>query len=191
MQFQQQQVLRPPESTPGSPLEGSTGVTADQTGASSALEGSLMLMQMEDRLRQRANEQNAHLLGYVGAINDADGIARYAGGGDRFNELVEDIEEPRYYVVVSAYEFRAAVEKREKKLLWVTRISVATDEEDFDKSLRAMVARASPYFGQPTEKLVRGFKGKVELGETSVIEVDADLPQSENSRGAESSKNSK
>jgi hypothetical protein len=155
------------------------------------LDGALMLMQMEDRLRQRSNEKNAHLLGYIDAINDADGIARYAGGGDRFRELVGDIEEPRYYVLVSAYEFRAAVEKREKKLLWVTRISVATDEEDFDKSLRAMMARAAPYFGQPTERLVRGYKGKVELGEASVIEADAEMPKSENRRGSESTGTSK
>jgi hypothetical protein len=188
MQFQQQQVTRPPE--PGS-SGGASGVTPDTTGASSALDGALMLMQMEDQTRQRSNEQNARLLGYVDAINDADGIARYAGGGDHFKELVDDIEEPRYYVLVRAYEFRAAVEKRESKLLWVTRISVAADDEDFDQSLRAMVARAAPYFGRPTGKLIRDFEGKVELGEASVIEVGADLPKSDSSRGSESAKESK
>jgi hypothetical protein len=191
MQFQKQQGVRPPESTPGSPLEGSGGVTPDTTGASSALDGSLMLLQMEDQTRQRSNEQNARLLGYIDAINDADGVARYAGGGDRFKELVEDIEEARYYVLVHAYEFRAAVEKRERKLLWVTRISMAARDGEFDQSLRAMIARATPYFGHPTKELLRDYKGRVELGEASVVETDAALQKSESSRDSEVPKGSK
>jgi len=143
----------------------------------SALDGAFMMLDMETRLRYRSNEQNARLLGYVDAINDADGIARWAGGGDRFRELFEDLEEPRYYVLVKAYEFRAAVEKRQSKLLWVTRISVATRGRYFEESLRPMIARASPYFGRPTDNLIRDFKGTVELGEASVVETDTALPK--------------
>jgi hypothetical protein len=158
----------------------------------SGLDGALMLMDMENRLRYRVNEQNARLLGYIDAINDADGISRYAGGGgDRFTELFEDIEETRYYILVRAYEFRAAVEKREKNLLWVTRISVAARGTDFDESLRPMIARAAPYFGHPTKRLIREFKGTVELGDSSVIEVNADLPGSGRKGGSETREISK
>jgi hypothetical protein len=155
----------------------------------SVVDGALMMLDMETRMRYRSNEQNARLLGYVDAINDADGIARFAGAGDTFRELFEDLEDSRYYVLVKAYEFRAAVEKRESKLLWITRISVATRGLDFDESLRPMLARATPYFGRPTKRLIRDFKGAVELGESSVIEADAAMPKSDKPRGSDSKEN--
>jgi hypothetical protein len=173
LQLQQAALGAAPPPT-NSPPEGPRLIGED----TSAIDGALMMLDMETRLRYRSNEQNARLLGYVDAINDHDGIARFAGGGDTFRELFEDLEDPRYYVVVKAYEFRAAVEKRESKLLWITRISVATRGLDFDESLRPMIARATPFFGRPTKRLIRDYRGAVELGESSVIEADATMPKS-------------
>jgi hypothetical protein len=182
MQLQSKQPSDPPgRNTMGTIPATSPDLIGDDT---TILDGALMLLDMETRMRYRSFEQNARLLGYVDAINDADGIARYAGGGDRFRNLTEDMEESRYYVVVKAYDFRAAVEKRQSKLLWITRISVAARGLDFDESLRPMIARASPYFGRQTDRLVREFKGAVELGDSSVIEADAAMPKSGDLRGS-------
>lgn len=182
-----------PDSGPGTNTMGSSSnPTPRLIGEdTSAWDGALMFLDMQERMRYRSNEQNARLLGYVDDINDADGIARFAGGGDRFRELFEDIEEPRYYVLVKAYEFRAAVEKRESKLLWITRISVATRGLDFDESLRPMIARAAPYFGRPTDRLIRDFNVVVEMGETSVIEANAAMAKPDNQGRPSPAKNSK
>jgi hypothetical protein len=92
--------------------------------------------------------------------------------------LFDDLEEPRYYVVVKAYEFRAAVETRESKLLWITRMSVRAKGRDFDESVRPMISRAAHYFGRPTDRLIRDYNVKVEMGEALVLEPDAPVSES-------------
>ena len=136
-----------------------------------SVESSFVKSLSDDRVRDRLNEANARVLGYLDDLSDANDIRRYAGGGDRYNDLIGDVEESRYYIVVSAYDFRELNKKNRKKLLWQTRVSVRSPGNSFNDTYLAMLKNASQYFGQNSGKLVRGegTKGTVELGELQYL----------------------
>jgi hypothetical protein len=141
-------------------------------------ESAMIRLMMENRARDQINLPNARLLGYLDEINDADGIQRFAGGGDRFNDLIADIEESRYYIIVSAYDFDQLVNHQKKVLRWQTRVSVRAPGNRFDDSVAAMMKGASKYFGQDSGRLVRGeeSKGVVELGDLKFLGEAKDAP---------------
>jgi hypothetical protein len=115
---------------------------------------------------------NARLLGYIEDINDSNDIRRLVGvGADRYNDFMADVKESRYYVIISAYDFREATEYGRQKLLWVTRVSVRVPGNSFDDSVEAMLKNASHYFGRESGKLVRGeeLRGRVDLGELKFL----------------------
>ncbi len=129
------------------------------------------LMEMENRVRDARNRPNAKIIGYLDAINEADGIQRWAGGGDRYRDLLADLEEPRYYIVISAYDFPGLLQTQKKKLLWQTRVSVRSAGNRFDESFVPMFRSAAKYFGQDSGKLVRAeeSKGTVEFGDLKFL----------------------
>ncbi len=139
--------------------------------AANSVESSFVQSLSDDRVRDRLNEANARVLGYVDDLADANDIRRYAGGGDRYNDLIGDVEESRYYIVVSAYDLPELEQKKKKKLLWQTRVSVRSPGNSFNDTYLAMLKNASAYFGQNSGKLVRGegTKGTVELGELKYL----------------------
>jgi hypothetical protein len=141
------------------------------THAAVSVENSFLNSQVNDRVRDELNERNARVLGYLDDLADANDIRRFAGGGDRYNDLITEVEEGRYYIVVSAYDFPELLKTNNKKLLWQTRVSVRSPGNAFDDSLAAMLRSASLYFGQNSGKLVRGeeTKGTVELGELKYL----------------------
>lgn len=148
-----------------------TASAAAASAAEDAFEGEMFRMLAENRTRDAINLPNARLLGYLDEINDADGIQRYAGAGNRYDDLMADIEESRYYIVITAYDFRELVKNNKKKLLWTTRVSVRTPGNRFDDSMVAMLKSASKYFGQDSGKLIRGeeSKGRVEMGDMNFL----------------------
>lgn len=153
--------------------------------AGEVFENEMMKLAMENRARDQINLPNARLLGYLDEINSADGIQRWAGGGDRYNDLIADVEEARYYIIISAYEFEALTKRQEKKLLWQTRVSVRAPGNRFDDSLAAMLKGASKYFGQDSGRLVRGeeSKGSVELGDLKFLGEAAETAPAANPPG--------
>ena len=146
--------------------------------AREAMEGQLMQLQMFNRMRDQANEHNARLLGYMKEINSRSDMSRYAGAGTAFDDLVEDIESERYYVIINAYDFRTATQERKQKLLWSTRVSIQAQGNRFDASLMAMLANASRQFGQDSGHLIRQYQRvpRVDLGELKFLGV---VPESE------------
>ena len=104
-------------------------------------------------------------------LADSNDIRRWAGGGDRYNDLVADVEETRYYIIISAYDFSELSERNHKKLLWQTRVSVRSPGNRFDDSYAAMLKGASKYFGQDSRRLVRGEEPKATavLGELKFL----------------------
>ncbi len=132
----------------------------------------LMMLDLGNLIRDRANEQNANLLGYTREINRRNDITRHAGLGTAFDELIQDLEEPRYYVVIGAYDFQEVLKGRHK-LLWSTRVSIREQGNRFDAFLPAMFANASDYFGRESKRLVRQYQRatKVELGELKTLGI--------------------
>ena len=133
-------------------------------------------MKMFNDMRRKADERNAQVLGYVDEINQREGPARFAGGGSSFDDLIDDIENERYFFVISAYDFPTAVKSGERKLLWATRVSVQAQGNKFNETAAYMLAKASKYFGQDSGRLIRQFdrEGKVTLGELQIVGIVPD-----------------
>jgi hypothetical protein len=139
--------------------------------ADSYLQNAMIIQDMNNRARNQSNARTAHLLGYMGNINQADGPQRYAGGGDLYNELVADIEEARYYIILSAYDFERTVRQQRPKLQWVTRMSMRAPGNSFAEKAAAMIAYSSSRFGQNTGGLERKLypQYKVNLEDTRFL----------------------
>ena len=123
--------------------------------ARSQMESALLTQSMLNRARDQDNAKTAHLLGYMGDINNADGIQRFAGGGRVYDDLIADIEEARYYIILSAYDFKSTVRDQKPKLRWVTRMSMRAPGNNFAEKAAAMIAYSASRFGQNTDGLER------------------------------------
>jgi len=155
----------------GRSLQFALNEEAAVANAAGSLENSIANSLTDDRVRDRLNEANARVLGYMDDLADTNDIRRYAGGGDRYTDMIAEVEEGRYYIVISAYDFVELTKKDKKKLLWQTRVSVRSPGNSFDSTLAAMLKSASKYFGQNSGRLIRGeeTKGTVELGELKYL----------------------
>lgn len=136
------------------------------------IDSALMVVDMETRQREMADARVAALLGYLPEMKRLI-WTRDTSFGSLYQDLAAEVEEERYYVILSAFDFRTAWKEKKLKLLWVTRVSIRTHGNRFDRQLAAMLAGAAPYFGRDTPGLVRGFvpEGKVHVGEPKVLEV--------------------
>ncbi len=134
------------------------------------LQQDLYTMLLFEGARRDADADNARLLGYMKEINYRDDITRVGGAGMAFNDLMADIEVPRYYVIISAYDFRAATQRQEQRLLWVTRVSIQAQGNRFNERLKDMLASACRYLGEDSGHLVRQYhQGEVSFGDLKFI----------------------
>jgi hypothetical protein len=149
------------------------------TAAVGAFESQMLHTLVNNRVRDELNQRNARVIGYLDDLADANDIRRYAGGGDRYTDLITELEESRYYIVVSAYDFPELLKTKKQKLLWQTRVSVRSPGNSFDDSYLAMLKTAAPYFGRDSGKLVRREepKGTVELGDLKFLGEAKDQPK--------------
>jgi hypothetical protein len=168
----------PPLATTTIALEEATAMTPDaQTLRANAantaalthqrdtdLNGMFVGVQVENQLRDKADMQNALILGYYPELVSTTGLENTALGGHR-RDLIEDLEYDRYFVVLMAYDYKA-ISRKQKKLLWVTRISIRAQGNDFTQRLPAMAKYAARYFGEDSHGLLREPlpEGRVEIG---------------------------
>lgn len=162
--------------------------TVDVETAKARFESAMIRLFTDNQARDRINEHNARVLGYMDDLADSNDIRRWAGGGDRYNDLIGDVEESRYYIVISAYDFSELTRHGKKKLFWQVRVSVRGPGNRFYDSVVPMLKSASKYFGQDSGQLVRGeeTKGTVELGDLKFLgEVKEPAPdrKSRNEKG--------
>jgi len=61
--------------------------------------------------------------------------------------VVQDSKYPRYFVVVSAYDYQSLVH-HEAKLLWRTKLSALETEGPMDEVIPTLIANGGPYFGK-------------------------------------------
>ncbi|HYC71696.1 MAG TPA: hypothetical protein VEB66_10845 [Opitutaceae bacterium] len=182
----QAQPLRNDDGTPTSgSLMAPDLAAAERERLGDELSAGLTTLEMFNRQREEANLWNARLLGYIDEINKRNGPARWAGGGAYYDDLITDIEEPRYYVILSAYDLAQTNRDGRPKLQWVTRISIRTQGNRFDDKAVAMLAAATRYFGRDSDGLVRRYERTpvVEIGEATVVgiapasEIEDDEPR--------------
>jgi hypothetical protein len=130
-------------------------------------------LRSENRVRDRIDWQNAGMIGYG---DELEATGRFEQTPFQYlrDELIEELEGNRYFVVLMAYDFQLLWKQKKHKLLWETRFSIRQRHIDFDKQLAAMAEDASQYFGQDTKGLIRKPlpEGKVEVGELKVLGVE-------------------
>jgi hypothetical protein len=133
------------------------------------LSSELTMLSMVNEQRDQTDFATAKLLGYdsddaVGTEfgNYIRGTALHA----RRDDLVSELEDNRYFVVLMAYDFQLLWKQKKHKLLWESRFSIRQRDHAFGKDLASMAKFASRYFGQDTHGLVRKTipLGRVEIG---------------------------
>ncbi len=69
--------------------------------------------------------------------------------GYRKQDLVDEIEEDRYFIVLMAFGYQLPRQSRRRtKFLWEVRFSIREHTNAFDKRMAGMIADASDYFGR-------------------------------------------
>jgi hypothetical protein len=141
-----------------------------QDAAMDQLSAATVVLNMENRQRDVTDFRNASVLGYdsTGVIGTDYGMeVRRTPMKYRRDELIAEIEENRYFVVLMAYDFQLLWKQKKHKLLWETRFSISERSNSFDNALPLMAKYASRYFGQPSNGLLRTQvqEGNVEIGE--------------------------
>jgi hypothetical protein len=87
---------------------------------------------------------------------------------------------PRYYVIISALDFNAAVRERKIVILWTARVSTGVWGSNLDEVLPALVAKMAPMLGSDTNgpKITSGPAvpvGRVEVG-APYVKIDLANP---------------
>jgi hypothetical protein len=128
-------------------------------------------LEMESSQRNQVDLRNSLLLGYdsdvVTAANYGANVGQIGVVGAHNDELLAEVEDARYFVVLLAYDFQVFRKENKHKLLWETRFSIDEAHNDFAKALPVMAQYASKYFGQDSHGLLRTKvpEGKVLMGE--------------------------
>ncbi|HVU15926.1 MAG TPA: hypothetical protein VHD32_03330 [Candidatus Didemnitutus sp.] len=138
--------------------------------AQSIDESALFPVLVENRIRDQLDYTNAGMLGYADAMNESRGMQSTALRFRR-EDLIDELEDDRYFVVLMAYDFPLLWKEKKHKLVWETRFSIRERRVDFSKQLAAMAESASKYFGQDSHGLVRKPApiAHVDAGEIKVI----------------------
>jgi hypothetical protein len=113
------------------------------------------------------DSRNAAILGYADTILSKKPVDR------PLKELISELEQHRYYVVLLAYDYRTARQFGQHKLLWEARFSILERGNDFEQSIAAMALAASNYFGRDSNGLIHNNlkEGHVEVGEPKALDT--------------------
>ena len=141
--------------------------------SSTAMEMTQMfiMQEMEQRARDQANAYNARLLGYTPELYFTHNILGRDGPLRVYrNDLMDELESPRYFVVLQAYDFPKMWKEKKSELLWTTRLSIRAKGRSFDENLWSMAMASSRVFGTKTDRLKRNLKpARVEFGELEYL----------------------
>lgn len=124
-----------------------------------------------NRRRDTRNMGNARLLGYREALRDHRDLRAWGVNGTVHDDLIADLEEPRYFVILTAFDFQAAWRQKRLVPLWSTRYNIAARGNSFTTALPDMSLFASRFFGRDSGGLVRRLNptGTVNLGDLKIL----------------------
>jgi hypothetical protein len=113
---------------------------------------SLSAVAAENKSRDKTDVQNINMLGYASWWDQTD---KFEGTPLRVwrQDLIDEIEEDRYFVVLMAYDYQL-LKRKKHKLVWETRFSIRVRHHGFDSDVPAMAKYASQFFGQDSHGLV-------------------------------------
>jgi hypothetical protein len=121
-----------------------------------------------ENVRQEALDmRNVAILGYDSWWLKSEN--QMAGGplGYERDDLFYELEQDRYFVVLTALDYQLLAKHRKSKILWEAHISIREHGNQFDQRLADMMAKAQPYFGNASnglQHLAMPEEGSVELG---------------------------
>ncbi len=123
-------------------------------------------VQQENQRREDIDMKTATLLGYDSWWVSANAAMEGTAMALRKNDMHAELEEDRYFVVLSAFDYQMLVNKKKQKFLWEVRFSIRERGNQFDRQLAGMVEKASDYFGRNSNGLqhVDVPEGRVEIG---------------------------
>jgi hypothetical protein len=136
---------------------------------------SIAAVAAENHARNQADYLNVGMLGYDSWW---DNTQKYVGTPLDFrrDDLLGEIEEDRYFVVLMAYDFQQLLWKKRHRLLWETRFSIRERHHAFDEDLPSMAQFASQFFGQDSHGLVHKELplGHVDIGKVQSLGAEGD-----------------
>jgi hypothetical protein len=148
-----------------------------QKQALAAVDGELLAanigIQAENQRRENDDMRTATLLGYDSWWTKVNG----AWGGSPLEigkaDMRSELEEDRYFVVLTALDYRTLVKEKKSKMLWEVRFSIREHGNAFDSRIEGMAKLASDYFGRDSAGLhhVTLPEGKVEIGPVESLGV--------------------
>ncbi len=132
-------------------------------------------IQAENQRREDADMKTATLLGYDSWWVSANAAMGGTALGRRKADMEAELEQDRYFVVLTAFDYQALVRNKKQKFLWEVRFSIREHGNQFDKRLPAMVALASDYFGRNSNGLqhIDVPEGRVDIGPVKSLGVVA------------------
>jgi len=135
---------------------------------------SMRLLQKKQKEDQQINfEMNAHLLGYGQQLSQRQAQASANHVSTDEMNLLQNLGDERYFVILMAYDYRTMKKGIRPKLLWSTRFSMQGPGNKFTTALPIMSRVAADYFGHATGvksvTISRMPEGKVEVGMPSVV----------------------
>jgi hypothetical protein len=133
-------------------------------------------IQAENQRREDADMKIATLLGYDSWWIKANGAMDAGPMGISKADMRSELEEDRYFVVLSAFDYQALVKSKKMKFLWEVRFSIREHGNAFDDKLAAMTEKASEFFGRDSGGLRHESlpDGKVEIGAVKSLGVVSD-----------------
>jgi hypothetical protein len=142
-----------------------------QTGSAEAFTAAMAAVAAENRQREQDDLVNVKMLGYDSWWEQTQGDHRGTAFELGRQDLISEIEENRYFVVLMAYDFQELWKHRKNRPLWETRFSIRQRHHQFDQDLSAMAQYASRYFGQDSNGLIRKAVplGQVDIGEVKSL----------------------
>ena len=135
---------------------------------------SMRLLQGKQNADKQINfEMNAHLLGYGQQLSQRQAQASANHVSTDEMNLLQNLGDERYFVILMAYDYRTMKKGVRPKLLWSTRFSMQGPGNKFTTALPIMSRVAADYFGHATGvksvTISRIPEGKVEVGMPSVV----------------------
>jgi hypothetical protein len=130
-------------------------------------------IQAENQRREDQDMRTATLLGYDSWWTKVNG----AWGGSPLEigkaDMRAELEEDRYFVVLTALDYPKLVKERKSKMLWEVRFSIREHGNAFDDRIAGMAKLASDYFGKDSAGLHHATlpEGKVEIGPVKSLGV--------------------
>ena len=164
----------PRQPTTSDAIKGIRGSVQGPPDEENAATSAMMALQAENAMRRRIDVKNASMLGYD-SLWDATANLEGTPLDTRRNDMLDELEEGRYFVVLMAYDFQLMWKEKKHKLLWETRFSISQHRHAFDRELPAMALSAARYFGQDSHGLVRKpLQENVTLGELKILGIEPD-----------------